>query len=169
MRRAAIIISVSLFSLLSALFFLAWALSYTDGFFWLAMSRGNGFSFVSVQSGTFAFCVSRSAYAPATEKHFWRLEPEDMFNKQPGMIGNRPMVTLPGEGSLWFAVAPPYYPWRWQLSPGIEGFVPIWLAALISGIVPIAWAVGLFDAKPSQPSAGKKASSRSTFEDRPSP
>lgn len=160
MKRALIAIFVAVFGLLSGIFLIAWVGSYFDGFFWIDANRANGFGFITVQHGTLAFCYSGSASWWLGERHFWWLEPGDMFDNQIGTFGNRKMVRLPDDGSPRLAVGPSYYPWRWQFSSGVEWFVPIWLVAVVCGIVPAAWAIGLFDRKKAQSSEGKETPAR---------
>jgi hypothetical protein len=144
-KRRIINIIVFVSGMLFGVSLLIWVGSYVLGLFVLHFSPTSGFDFVSVQRGTLAFCVGSIPGASA-RWHVWWLQPDEMFeNQERAAIGRSP-VMLPDEGgNVRFAVGPPHYPWRWSVTSGVYGFIPIWIFALVFAIVPVAWAAGIFD------------------------
>lgn len=145
MKRRIVNIIVFVSGMLFGASVLIWIGSYALGLFVLHFSPASGFDFVSVQRGRLAFCVGSISGGPK-QWHVWWLQPDEMFENQEQAVNGHSPVMLPDEGgNVRFAVGPSHYPWRWSVTNGIGGFIPIWIFALVFAIVPVAWAAGIFD------------------------
>jgi hypothetical protein len=128
---------------LSGASLLIWIASYALGLFVLRFSPNNGYSFISTQRGTLAFCFGD---APSgAQSHVWWLQPDEMFDNQNQQVNGQRLIMLPDEGGPRFTLGSQHYPWRWSISSGFEGFIPIWTFPLFFAIAPVAWAAGIFD------------------------
>ena len=141
MRTTAIRTIVAIFGLLCGACIILWIGSYTEGYFTCEFAPGTrGHNFFSIQRGTLAVCIDGPAKGAPPKRYTWWLEPYQMFDAV-----HPPQLRVDDHFSIMLGSS--VYPWKWQLQHGFEGYVPLWAAAILFGIVPVLWAFGFFDDK----------------------
>ncbi|HEY1921144.1 MAG TPA: hypothetical protein VGG44_00145 [Tepidisphaeraceae bacterium] len=142
MRTATIRTVVAIFVLLCGASIILWIGSYTEGYFTCEISSGAGYNFSSIQRGTLAFCFDGPSANAPTKRYNWWLESYQMFDAK-----HPPELKVNGNGYGSIMLGSTVYPWKWQFQHGFEGFFPLWVLAILFGIVPVVWAFGFFDDK----------------------